>query len=410
MAPTTHRRRDKSPNYDRLRTRSSLRRAWGSVRHAATNASPSTRRLVARFEAGELRNLERIGEQLRDGEFEFGAARAVEIPRAGKPPRPIVMPTIEARIVQRALLDELHLAPLVQKHFENPWSFGCIPKKSRGDAINVARKAIEQGAKYYLRSDIRDFFTQVPREQVVDDLVAQLDDRAGQLLRNATTLELANASSVDLSRFPNEERGVAQGLCLSPLLGNIALAEFDRAMNTSDIRCLRYVDDFLILGDSELAVRKAFRRAQALLSALSMHAYHPETDAGKAEFGPVGCFDFLGCAIQPGLVRPSRRSTRSLLHRLREILSRAERSFLGSHSFRRTASLQTVLYELRNLLKGWRDSFDFCEKSFVFVDVQRQVDELVQPFLRAYGRRYRAASASGKRTLLGLPTLTEIDP
>ena len=72
MAPTTHRRRDKSPNYDRLRTRSSLRRAWGSVRHAATNASPSTRRLVARFEAGELRNLERIGEQLRDGEFEFG--------------------------------------------------------------------------------------------------------------------------------------------------------------------------------------------------------------------------------------------------------------------------------------------------------------------------------------------------
>ena len=52
--------------------------------------------------------------------------------------------------------------------------------------------------------------------------------------------------------FQSGDIGVAQGNSLSPLLGNLLLKDFDSAMNSlPNIRCIRFIDDFIILGPNK---------------------------------------------------------------------------------------------------------------------------------------------------------------
>ena len=76
------------------------------------------------------------------------------------------------------------------------------------------------------------------------------------LFRQAIHVELSNLAALreHADRFPTEDIGVAQGSALSPLLGNIILADFDQRMNDGECRCLRYIDDFIVLGPSSAAV------------------------------------------------------------------------------------------------------------------------------------------------------------
>ncbi|WP_458726016.1 reverse transcriptase domain-containing protein [Pseudomonas gregormendelii] len=67
--------------------------------------------------------------------------------------------------------------------------------------------------------------------------------------------------------------GVAQGSPLSPLIANLYLHDFDKTINDGEVTCLRYIDDFLILGKDMGCVDRAFSKAQEL-SSKSSHLKH----------------------------------------------------------------------------------------------------------------------------------------
>jgi RNA-directed DNA polymerase len=406
MEPTNVNRRGAS-NYDRLRTRRSLREAWASVRDNARTASEETRREVTSFRQEEDRNLRRIQDDLQKRRFTFRPGKGVPIPRPGKKPRPVVVSPVANRIVQRALLDELQRLPGTKKFVESEHSFGCVLRKSRADAIAAAQHALESGATWYIRSDICEFFTRVPRGNAVAELAKILDPVAAELLDAATEVELENAAKIDRALFPTEELGVAQGHCLSPLLGNVVLHDFDLAMNGGGVRCLRYVDDFLILGASRQGVLDAFDRAQCILNELGMVAYDPRADRDKADLGDTRrAFDFLGCSVQRGLVGPNKKSRQRIIGRVQEIVRNAEHNWsVPSEAHAKGASLQRVLYNVGNVLRGWRDSFAFCAQAFVFDGVDQAIAEEMHAFQRRFQRRYRSCAAVDQRLLLGLPVL-----
>ena len=85
--------------------------------------------------------------------------------------------------------------------------------------------------------------------------------------------------------FPIGVEGVAQGSPLSRLIANLYLHDFDKVMNDAEVTCLRYIDDFLILGKDMGSVDRAFSKALTELKKLSLEAYRPSATSDKASSG-----------------------------------------------------------------------------------------------------------------------------
>lgn len=84
--------------------------------------------------------------------------------------------------------------------------------------------------------------------------------------------------------------GIVQGSPLSPLLANIYLHPFDKAMNRAGIRMVRYADDLLLLCRSEGRARLALQHAQKQLATLKLELNPKKTQIADFNTG----IEFLG--------------------------------------------------------------------------------------------------------------------
>lgn len=110
--------------------------------------------------------------------------------------------------------------------------------------------------------------------------------------------------------FPIEDIGVAQGNSLSPLLGNLILYDFDLELNKRpDVRCIRYIDDFVILAPNREIAENAFAKAKYMLEKLGMSASPDKTKRATIEEG----FEFLGIDLSNGFIRPCRKARERVL-------------------------------------------------------------------------------------------------
>lgn len=396
----------------------SLAGLWGAWRIVRTNGSQSASRetveSIRRFEEHAERHLGRIARQLREDRFRFSEATGVPVPRSGKQPRPIVVTAIQDRIVQRRILDVLQAQPALLDFLLVPTSFGGIKGRGVREALSAAISAMQSGARFFLRSDIKDFFSNIPKAIPLAILDERLPAGAGfrRLLHEAVDVELENLAELGsmASLFPLSETGVAQGSCLSLLLGNILLHDFDRQMNGRGIVCLRYVDDFLLLGPTQSHVMKAFDSASGLLTKMGLSAYDPRTAPEKSEMGPIQSgFTFLGAHVIPGLVRPSSRAQAKLLQVVEQILGESERQLSAAvrADFDRRYSVSSTLHHIGNVLKGWAEQYSFCNSRDVFVNLNTKVTARVRRYRQTAKRCDFSLDELGRSRALGVPPLTD---
>ena len=84
--------------------------------------------------------------------------------------------------------------------------------------------------------------------------------------------------------------GIIQGSPLSPLLANIYLHPFDKAMTRAGIRLVRYADDLLLLCRSEGRAQQALNHAQKHLATLKLQFNPKKTRIARFADG----IEFLG--------------------------------------------------------------------------------------------------------------------
>jgi RNA-directed DNA polymerase len=301
-----------------VRLTKSLWKAWRHVfRASLKSASEQNREAAWEFDAHAAARINRIQRQLQEGRFKFAPARGIPKRREGKSPRPIVDAPLRNKIVQRSILSVVQDIPTVKSAIRNPASFGGLEGRSVRHAMEAIVGAVNAGAQIYARSDIQDFFSNIPKSDVEKALHQLIDDGAFvDLIMRALEVELENLQELGANKqfFPLHEIGVAQGCCLSPFIGNVLLRDFDRQMNCRGIVCFRYVDDFVILGPDSRSTRRAFSSAQKTLEKLGLTVYDPFADSDKAKMGPVESgFEFLGCRIRPGMISPSKAAKHRLL-------------------------------------------------------------------------------------------------
>jgi retron-type reverse transcriptase len=402
--------------YRKVHSEKNLTRAWRKVyENGIKSLSRETKNQVIEFNNNAQSEIHRIYRQLLKRRFKFQPSKGIQLKRSGKEPRPIVKAPIPNRIVQRRILDILQENTKIQKLYDAPTSFGGIEGKRVKDALKLTHDSIRNGYSYFIRSDITNFFSNIPKEKVLQIIFAKITDTEfNDLLEKAVKVELENLEELgtNKSSFP-DEIGVAQGCCLSPLIGNILLHDFDAQMNGRGIICLRYIDDFLILGTSEGKVKASFRSAQGLLESFGLQVYDPSVSNGKAEIGGTeNGFDFLGCTVRPGLISPSRKARQRILTKVDDILNDGIKQ-LSNISFlvRNRISLLQILVDVNNLLIGWGNQYSFCNDRKIMKQLDGKIEDKLEDFFKRYSAiktRLQKDNPLNNRRLLGIQLLSDI--
>lgn len=393
--------------------------------------SPQVRLELEKFAGDAQHNLRSLKIRLGRGKFKFKPAQGIPIPKtdaAGRPTgkiRPIVLAPVESRIVQRAILNVLVGIEGLKPFVKTPYSFGGIRsarkhgEQARADEVSAVPAAIKAvlaeiagGARFIASADIRAFFTRVSKPHVIDVIRSVVDDPEFlDFLRSAITVELDNLALLreHADEFPTQELGVAQGNSLSPLLGNIALAEFDSVMNQGDCRCVRYIDDFIVMGPSIKATNARLAKARKILSSLGMELSPEKSSKGAT---PVtNGFDFLGINVCPGLVRPSLKSQRKFVESVERVFAdscKAMNSTKSGNALDRDRSLIATLKRVDGMIDGWGKHYWFCNDNQTFRNLDTQISGQISSFLGNY-RSVRAAIAPDRQMqLLGLTELGKL--
>lgn len=401
----------------KVRARANLRAAWSRVRaNGLQSSSARTRREVGVFGDDEERNLSRLYRKLQQGKFEFDKSIGVPIRRPGKTPRPIVISAVQDRIVQRCILNVLQGITALSSYVKIETSFGGIEERSVRKAIQrIVSVSQREGFTHYARSDISNFFQGIPKDVVIDKIKRLIGDHSEflGLVRSAMDVELRNIDELGASarHFPSRSIGVAQGGCLSPLLGNILLHDFDLKLNGRGIVCFRYIDDFILMGQDRTSITKAFHSARAMQAKYGLSAHEPKPGSNKASAGLI-CdgFEFLGCRIVPGLISPNQKSRQRLLENIRSRFEQSkvyiQRCDQLKHA-RHDLSFSRTMFDVNNSLFSWGNQYSFCNDRISMAALQKDVNALVYDYLAFFRETIRTTEEQRLFRGLGMHLLLE---
>ena len=223
-----------------------LRAAYGALRRAAAAGLDGTtwRQYGAALEA----NLQDLSARLRRGAYRAKPVRRAYIPKADGRQRPLGVPTLEDKIVQRAVVEVVNA--IYETDFFG-FSYGFRPTRSPHlavDALSVG--LLTKKVNWVLDADIRGFFDTLDHGWLVTFVERRVGDR-----RVVRLIKQWLAAGVwDAGRRTRSEVGTVQGGSISPLLANIYLHYvFDRWVHQwrrqyaqGDVIVVRFADDFVV--------------------------------------------------------------------------------------------------------------------------------------------------------------------
>ena len=197
--------------------------------------------------------------------------------------RTLLVPTVADRILQTAVAR--HLSHSFEEEFLE-CSYGYRPGRSVDRAIARIRQCHQLGYKYVVDADVHAYFDNVEHRMLLELLDARpLGGVVHTLLR-----QWVKAQVWDGSKVIPLYAGVPQGSPISPLLANFYLETFDREMEKSGRKLIRYADDFLVLAQTPDEAQQAMLQTETLIAAAHLKLNQQKTHITDFEHG----FRFLG--------------------------------------------------------------------------------------------------------------------
>lgn len=211
------------------------------------------------YEAHLEANLENLLERFKSGRYRAPAVRRVHIPKGGAgKTRPIGIPTLEDKLLQRAVL--MVLEPVYEQDFLD-CSHGFRPGRSAHQALAVLWQGLmDIGGGWVIDLDIQSFFDTVDWAWLRSFLDQRVRD--GVIRRAIGKWLRAGVMEQGVVCYPEE--GTPQGGVISPLLANIYLHEVLDSWFYQAVRprlrghafLVRYADDAVLGFETEEDARR----------------------------------------------------------------------------------------------------------------------------------------------------------
>jgi group II intron reverse transcriptase/maturase len=267
-------------------------------------------------------NLRDLSERLRCGAYRAKPVRRAYIPKSDGRARPLGVPTLEDKIVQRATSEVLNA--VYEVDFLG-FSYGFRPGRSPHNTLDALYTGLlTRKVNWVLDADISGFFEAIDRGWLVKFVEHRIADRRVVRLIQ----KWLNAGVLEDGKRTRSEKGTVQGGSISPLLANIYLhyvfdlwvQQWRKKRARGDVIVVRWADDFIVGFQHRQEAEQflAELRQRFARFGLALHA----NKTRLIEFGPFAAenrkrrgqgkpetFDFLGFTHICGKKRSNGRFT-----------------------------------------------------------------------------------------------------
>jgi RNA-directed DNA polymerase len=319
------------------------------------------------FDRHLIEETRRLSQEIREGSYQPQAVRRAWIPKPGNPGerRPLGIPTVRDRVVQKALVNVIE--PILDHTFHDR-SFGFRHGRSCRDALRIVEQKLSEGYVYVVDADLKGYFDSIPKDRLMELVRESISDSRvlnliGQFLDQSILEEL---------REWTPEAGVPQGAVLSPLLSNVYLNPLDHLMDAAGFEMVRYADDFVVLCRSEFEAEAALETIREWVVAAGLTLHPTKTKIGDSR---VERFQFLGYSFRGEQNYPREGSYQKLKDTIREKTPRKS-----------GRALELTIASLNASLRGWFAYFRHARWP-VFKNIDGMVRRRLRRILKKRHRR-----------------------
>ena len=305
------------------------------------------------FEEHLLVETRQLSEQLKGQTYRPSAVRRVHIPKPGRPneTRPLGIPTVRDRVVQRAIVSVIE--PILDHQFHER-SFGFRHGRGAHDALRIVEQKIQEGYVYVVDADLKGYFDTIPKDRLLKLIKEHISDSR---MLNLIKLFLDQSILEELREW-TPIAGVPQGAVLSPVLSNLYLNPLDHEMAAHGFEMVRYADDFVVLCRSEFEAEVALQMITEWVEQAGLTLHPTKT---KIVDSRSKSFAFLGYSFRGDKIYPRRESLAKMKARIKELTPR-----------KRPGSIKSIAKELNRVLIGWFSYFRHCRWT-IFKDLDAKI-------------------------------------
>ena len=306
----------------RLLNTQMLHLAWQGLKKNAAIADDDIS--VQEYGAELDTNLKRLVERLKRKRYRAKLIKRRYIPKENGKQRPVGIPALEDKIVQKAVA--MILTAIYEQDFLN-CSYGYRPDRGAKDAVSDLAFQLQYGVfGYIVEADIKSYFDTIDHGKLLAMLVQRINDRA--FLRLITKWLKAGILEPD-GYVKHPVTGTPQGGIVSPILSNlylhIVLDEWFEDVVKPHLKgraiMCRYADDWVCAFQHRDDARRFYNVLPKRLSCYELQVepsktkivrfsrFHPSRKRGRT-FTFLG-FEFYWSKDRKGIPRAMRRTAPS---------------------------------------------------------------------------------------------------
>jgi RNA-directed DNA polymerase len=317
------------------------------------------------METGELRdwleaNWMLLKQSILEGSYRPQAVRKVEIPKPQGGTRMLGIPTVLDRLLGQAIHQWLN--PQYEPEFSEN-SYGFREGRNAHQAVEQAKKYLEEGKDWIVEMDLDKFFDRVNHDKLMGLLAKRITDKGTlKLLRS-----YLNCGIMEGGLASPRTEGTPQGSPLSPTMSNIILDELDKELKARGHSFVRYADDLSIYVKSEKAAQRVLESTTEYIEKkLKLRVNREKTQVSQPNQSTLLGFSFFRSKGK-WEIRIAPRSLRRIKEKIRAKTQRNDPS-----------NAKEKIKKLEAMIEGWVNYFRIARAK----KAMQTLDEMVRRRIR----------------------------